>query len=158
MSKRTSADDHFFFLPWLVNVSYGGFIFSQAILRAITSSPAFSQTNDTTTPLGNILLTGATASLKGSANFSAFASAKFGLRAIGQSLAREWGPKGIHVSHFIIDGIIVTERTDSLIGKDYAAASRMDPDAIAQVYLDTARQPRSVWAFEIDLRPSVEAW
>lgn len=104
------------------------------------------------------MLTGATASLKGSANFSAFAAAKFGLRALGQSLAREWGPKGVHVSHFIIDGIIVTDRTDSMLGKDYAAESRMDPDAIAQVYLDTARQPRSVWAFEVDLRPSVEKW
>lgn len=104
------------------------------------------------------MLTGATASIKGSANFSAFAAAKFGLRALGQSLAREWGPKGIHVSHFIIDGIIVTDRTDSLLGKDYAPESRMDADAIAQVYLDTARQPRSVWGFEIDLRPSAEKW
>lgn len=104
------------------------------------------------------MLTGATASLKGSAKFSAFAAAKFGLRAIGQSLAREYGPKGVHVSHFIIDGIIVTDRTDSMLGVDYPAESRMDPDAIAQVYLDTARQPRSVWSFEVDLRPSVEKW
>ncbi|SNX87853.1 related to oxidoreductase, short chain dehydrogenase/reductase family [Melanopsichium pennsylvanicum] len=137
---------------------YGGFVFSQAILKAITSSPAFTQNSDAKVPRGNILLTGATASVKGSANFSAFASSKFGLRALGQSLAREWGPKGVHVSHFIIDGIIVTDRTDSMLGKDYAAESRMDPDAIAQVYLDTARQPRSVWAFEMDLRPSVEKW
>ncbi|GAC94219.1 oxidoreductase [Pseudozyma hubeiensis SY62] len=137
---------------------YGGFVFSQAILKAITSSAAFSQASDAKVPLGNIFLTGATASIKGSANFAAFASAKFGLRALGQSLAREWGPKGIHVSHFIIDGIIVTERTDALIGKDYAPESRMDADDIAQVYLDTFRQPRSVWGFEIDLRPSVEKW
>ncbi len=61
------------------------------------------------------MLTGATASIKGSANFSAFAAAKFGLRALGQSLAREWGPRGVHVSHFIIDGIIVTDRTDSML-------------------------------------------
>lgn len=137
--------------------SYGGFVFSQAILKAITSSSR-SQDQDAKMPLGNILLTGATASIKGSAKFSAFAAAKFGLRAIGQSLAREWGPKGVHVAHFIIDGIIVTDRTDSMLGKEYAAESRMDADAIAQVYLDTARQPRSVWAFEVDLRPSVEKW
>lgn len=105
-----------------------------------------------------MLLTGATASLKGSANFAAFAAAKFGLRALGQSLAREWGPKGVHVAHFIIDGIIVTDRTDAMLGKDYAAESRMDPEAIAQVYLDTVRQPRSAWAFEVDLRPSAEKW
>ncbi|SPO30420.1 related to oxidoreductase, short chain dehydrogenase/reductase family [Ustilago trichophora] len=137
---------------------YGGFVFSQAVLKAIVSSPAFNNVKDSKLPLGNILLTGATASIKGSANFSAFAAAKFGLRALGQSLAREWGPKGIHVSHFIIDGIIVTDRTDQFLGKDYAAESRMDADAIAQVYLDTARQPRSVWSFEVDLRPSVEKW
>lgn len=104
------------------------------------------------------MLTGATASLKGSAKFSAFAAAKFGLRALGQSLAREWGPKGIHVSHWIIDGIIVTDRTNAMLGKDYAEGDRMDPEAIAQAYLEVARQPRSVWAFEVDLRPSVEKW
>lgn len=140
------------------NDRYGGFVFSQAILNAIISSPAFSQKADTKAALGNIFLTGATASVKGSANFSAFAASKFGLRALGQSLAREWGPKGVHVAHFIIDGIIVTDRTDGMLGKNYEPESRMDADAIAQVYLDTARQPRSVWAFEMDLRPSVEKW
>ncbi|ETS60413.1 short chain dehydrogenase reductase family [Moesziomyces aphidis] len=136
----------------------GGFLFSQAMLRAISSSPDFASGGDGKSALGNILISGATASIKGSANFAAFASAKFGLRAMAQSLAREVGPKGIHVAHLIIDGIIVTERTDGFLGKDYAPGSRMDADDIAQVYLDTARQPRSVWSFETDLRPSMEKW
>ena len=104
------------------------------------------------------MLTGATASLKGSAKFSAFAAAKFGLRALGQSLAREWGPKGIHVSHFIIDGLIDTDRVGRMLGKDFVEGSRMNPEDIAEVYLATAKQPRSVWGFEVDLRPSVEKW
>lgn len=92
--------------------------------------------------LGNLIITGATASLKGSANFSAFAASKFGLRAIAQSAAREYGPQGIHVSHFIIDGIIQSERVSKFFGDKYEPHTRMDSDAIAQVYLDTARQHR----------------
>lgn len=133
-------------------------MFSQAILKAITSRPALPQGGDEKMALGNILLTGATASRKGGVNLSAFSSAKFGLRALGQSLAREWGPKGVHVAHFIIDGIIATEKTASMLGTDYAVDSRIDPDAIAQVYFDTVHQARSAWAFEIDLRPFAEKW
>lgn len=137
---------------------FGGFVFSQAILEAIISSSDYSADSGQRQAAGNILLTGATASLKGGPKFSAFASSKFGLRAIGQSLAREWGPKGVHVAHFIIDGVIASERIEKWLGSENPPGSRMQADDIAQVYLDTTRQPRSVWAFEVDLRPSVEKW
>ena len=105
---------------------------------------------------GTILFTGATASLRGGANFSAFASAKAGLRALAQSLAREMGPKGVHVAHVVIDGLIDTaavrarygERVDAL-GPDGAMA----PDAIAEAYWQLHAQPRSAWTLEFDLRP-----
>lgn len=89
---------------------------------------------------------------------SAFAASNFALKAMAQSVAREYGPQGVHVAHFIIDGIIVTERTSQYMGKDFAPDTRMDPGAIADVYVQTAEQPRSVWAFETDLRPFSEKW
>lgn len=108
---------------------------------------------------GSILVTGATASVKGSAGFLPFASAKFALRGLSQSLARELGPKGIHVAHFIIDGVIESDRTKEWFGDRLAKMpkdSLMDAEAIARVYLDAHRQHRSAWAFEVDLRPWVE--
>ena len=99
---------------------------------------------------GTILFTGATASLRGGANFVNLASPKFALRAVAQSMARELGPRGIHVAHIIIDG---------QIGDDDAAPApdgRLRPEAIAQAYLDLHRQHRSAWSQEIDLRPWVE--
>ncbi|KAI9005529.1 putative short chain dehydrogenase [Hyaloraphidium curvatum] len=106
---------------------------------------------------GTVLVTGATASVRAGGQFSAFASAKFACRAVTQSLAREFGPKGIHVAHFIIDGIIHGPRTKQWTeGKPQDSA--MDPDAIARVYADTYAQHRSAWAFEVDLRPYVEKW
>lgn len=138
--------------------SFGGFVFAQAVLEAITTNPNYNPDSGQRRAAGNILLTGATASLKGGPKFSAFASAKFGLRALGQSLAREWGPKGVHVAHFVIDGIIATERIEKMLGSENTPGSRMNADDIAQVYLDTTRQPRSVWSHEVDLRPSVEKW
>jgi NAD(P)-dependent dehydrogenase (short-subunit alcohol dehydrogenase family) len=102
---------------------------------------------------GAILLTGATASIKGFANSSAFAMGKFALRGLAQSAARELGPKGIHVAHFIIDGGVRSaqrhERSDE-------PDSMLDPDAIAQTYVDVLRQHRSAWSFEVEVRPWVE--
>jgi NAD(P)-dependent dehydrogenase (short-subunit alcohol dehydrogenase family) len=102
---------------------------------------------------GAILLTGATASIKGFANSSAFAMGKFALRGLAQSAARELGPKGIHVAHFIIDGGVRSaqrqERSDQ-------PDSMLDPDAIAQTYVDVLRQHRSAWSFEVEVRPWVE--
>ena len=82
---------------------------------------------------GTIILTGATAGLRGAANFSAFASAKFALRGLAQSLAREYGPKGVHVVHVVLDGLIDAPQTDRRFGS--ASAGRMDGSAIAQAYL-----------------------
>ena len=94
------------------------------------------------------MFTGATASLRGGNGFAAFAQGKFALRAIAQSMARELGPKGIHVAHFIIDGGIGEADDDS----------RMKPDAIAETYFRTYAQDRSSWAFEVDLRPWTESF
>jgi NAD(P)-dependent dehydrogenase (short-subunit alcohol dehydrogenase family) len=102
---------------------------------------------------GALLLTGASASLKGFAGSSAFAMGKFALRGLAQSAARELGPKGIHVAHFIIDGSVRSaRRTDPAGHPD----SMLNPDSIAQAYVDVLRQPRDAWSFEVDLRPSVE--
>ncbi|MEM7208575.1 MAG: SDR family NAD(P)-dependent oxidoreductase [Pseudomonadota bacterium] len=99
---------------------------------------------------GTILFTGATASVKGFAEWSSFAMGKFALRGLAESMARELGPKNIHVAHFIIDGGIESKER-GLEGDQW-----LNPDAIAQTYLDTIRQDRSAWAFEVDLRPWVE--
>jgi NAD(P)-dependent dehydrogenase (short-subunit alcohol dehydrogenase family) len=138
--------------------SVGCFNFAQSLIRAIQSNPSWDKPADSSEALGNLLITGATASVKGSAKFSTFAASKFALRALAESIAREYDPLGIHVAHFVIDGLIVTPATSSKFGADFDPASRMDPDAIAQVYLDTARQKRSVFSFNVDLRPSKEKW
>jgi NAD(P)-dependent dehydrogenase (short-subunit alcohol dehydrogenase family) len=102
---------------------------------------------------GTILLTGATASLRGSARFSALAVGKFGLRALAQSMARELGDKGVHVAHIVIDGQIESERTRQA-GRD--AATVLAPDAIAETYWQLHAQDRTAWTLELDLRPAVE--
>jgi NAD(P)-dependent dehydrogenase (short-subunit alcohol dehydrogenase family) len=102
---------------------------------------------------GAILLTGATAGVKGFAQSAAFAMGKFALRGLAQSAARELGPKGIHVAHFVIDGgVRAAHRPDPADQPD----SLLDPDAIAQTYVDVLRQPRSAWSLEVELRPWVE--
>ncbi|KAH1270472.1 hypothetical protein KXX33_001123 [Aspergillus fumigatus] len=103
-----------------------------------------------------LIFTGATASVKGSANFAAFATGKFALRALAQSLAREFGPKGVHVSHVIIDGVIDIPRTKAWTFEHEDA--KLDPDAIAESYWHLHTQPRTTFGFELDLRPYVEKW
>jgi NAD(P)-dependent dehydrogenase (short-subunit alcohol dehydrogenase family) len=111
---------------------------------------------------GTILFTGATASVRGGAQFSAFASAKHGLRAVAQSFARELGPKGVHVAHVVIDGAIdgVFTRTnrgdqvEELLARD----AILRPDEIARNYVWLHRQQRSAWTHEMDLRPWSEPW
>ncbi|CAF1101208.1 unnamed protein product [Rotaria sordida] len=104
---------------------------------------------------GTILFTGATASLRGSAKFAGFAAAKFALRALAQSMARELGPQGIHVAHIIIDGEI---NTPSQVQRqpDRNIEAFLNSDAIAETYWQLHTQPRSTWTQELDLRPSVE--
>lgn len=104
---------------------------------------------------GAILLTGASASIKGYAMSSAFAMGKFALRGLAQSAARELGPKGIHVAHFIIDGAVRSARRPDPAER---SDSTLNPDSIAQTYLDVLRQPRDAWSFELELRPWVETF
>lgn len=122
--------------------AYGGFLVAQAAARRML-------------PLkhGAILFTGASASVKGYAQSAPFAMGKFALRGLAQSMARELAPQGIHVAHFVIDGgIRSTRRVEAPDNPD----SFLDPDAIAQTYLDVLNQRRSAWAWEIELRPWVE--
>ena len=102
---------------------------------------------------GSILLTGASAGVKGFANSSVFAMGKFGLRGLAQALARELHPQNIHIGHLVIDGGIASERQDR---KDDGSDRMLDPDAIAEAYLQFHNQHRSAWAWEIELRPWVE--
>ena len=107
----------------------------------------------------SIIFTGATASLRGSANFSAFAGAKFALRALAQSMARELGPKGIHVAHSIIDGAIDTAFIRDTFPERYALKAQdgiLNPDHIADAYWMLHSQPRDAWTHELDLRPYME--
>ena len=123
---------------WRVG-AFAGFLVGQAAARRMVTRAS-----------GTILFTGATASLRGGANFINLASPKFALRAVAQSMARELGPRGIHVAHIVIDGQIGAD--DTAPTRD----SRLRPEAIAQAYLDLHWQPRSAWSQEIDLRPWVE--
>ncbi len=123
---------------------FAGFLLGRAAARAMLPQGR-----------GTILFTGATASLRGGANFVNLASPKFALRALSQSLARELGPKGIHVAHVIIDGQIHSPRYAKL-AEERGPDSLLDPAAIAQAYVGLHRQPRSAWTQELDLRPWVE--
>ncbi len=121
---------------------YGGFLVAQQASRLMVARGQ-----------GAILLTGASASVKGYANSSAFAMGKFALRGLAQSMARELSPKGVHVAHFVIDGgIRSATRPDPNANPD----SLLDPDAIAETYWHVATQPRSAWTWEVELRPWVE--
>jgi NAD(P)-dependent dehydrogenase (short-subunit alcohol dehydrogenase family) len=106
---------------------------------------------------GTIILTGATAALRGSANFAALATGKFGLRALAQSMAREFGPQGIHVAHVIIDGQINTP-TLRETQPDREEHTTLSPDAIAKTYWQLHTQDPTAWTLELDLRPAVETF
>jgi NAD(P)-dependent dehydrogenase (short-subunit alcohol dehydrogenase family) len=110
---------------------------------------------------GTILFTGATASVRGGAGFSAFSGAKHALRALAQSMARELGPQGIHIGHVVIDGAIDTEFIRSNFPERAALKDRdgiLDPEAIAEAYWQLHCQPKSAWTQEMDLRPWIETW
>jgi len=110
---------------------------------------------------GTILFTGATASVRGREGFAAFASAKHGLRAVAQSMARELGPRGVHVAHTIIDGAIDTAWIAENFPDRYAQKAQdgvLNPDHIAEAYWALHSQPRDAWTHELDLRPWMEAW
>jgi NAD(P)-dependent dehydrogenase (short-subunit alcohol dehydrogenase family) len=119
--------------------AFGAFLVTQQAARRMTPHGR-----------GAILLTGATAGVKGFPLSAAFAMGKFALRGLAQSAARELGPKGIHVAHFVIDGAVRSasrpDRSDNTL----------DPDGIAQTYLDVLRQPRNAWSLEVEVRPWIE--
>lgn len=111
--------------------------------------------------VGTILFTGATASLRGGVGFSAFAGGKAALRALAQSMAREFGPQGLHVAHIIVDGVIDSKRVRTTQPERVAALGPLglvEPDSIAQAYVWLHEQRPDAWTFELDLRPAVERW
>lgn len=127
---------------------YAGFLFGREAARRML-----------TRGKGTILFTGATASMRGAAQFAAFAAAKGGLRQVAQSMARELGPKNIHVAHIVIDGMIDNRRTRERMAdrvKDLPVDGMLATDAIAEVFWQIHVQPRSAWSFETDLRPWAE--
>jgi NAD(P)-dependent dehydrogenase (short-subunit alcohol dehydrogenase family) len=128
----------------LAVTAFGGFLVAQQAARRMLPAGR-----------GAILFTGASASVKGYAQSAPFAMGKAALRGLAQSMARELGPRGIHVAHFVIDGAIRSERRPPSTEK---ADALLDPDAIAQTYLDVLRQPRNAWSLEVEVRPWVESF
>ena len=122
--------------------AFGGFLVAQQALKRMLPNKQ-----------GAILFTGASASVKGYPQSAPFAMGKFALRGLAQSLAREMSPQGIHIAHFVIDGAI---RNPGRAEPADRPDSMLDPAAIAASYLSVLRQPRSAWAWEIELRPWVE--
>jgi len=122
--------------------AFGAFLVAQAAVRRMLPRGH-----------GAILFTGASASVKGYAQSAPFAMAKFALRGLAQSMARELSPQGIHVAHFVIDGGIKSARR---LEPPDQPDSLLDPDAIAASYLQVLQQPRSAWTHELELRPWVE--
>lgn len=110
---------------------------------------------------GSMLFTGASASMRGRPNFAHFASSKAGLRMLAQALAREYGPKGVHVAHVVVDGVIDGEIVRTRFGEyldKLGEDGSLSPDAIAEAFWFLHSQPRSAWTHELDLRPFCETW
>jgi len=134
---------------WRVN-ALAGFYFAKAAIERMLPRKH-----------GVLIFTGASASLRGKANFGGFAHAKAALRALAQSAAREFGPQGIHVAQVIVDGAIDGDRINTFLPNlktEKGEAGLLDPDDIAQNYWTLYCQPRSAWTHEIDVRPWVEPW
>ena len=138
-----------FFKVWEM-ACYAGFLTGQAVAKRMAGRRN-----------GTIIFTGATAALRGGANFAAFATAKHGLRALAQSMARELGPLNVHVAHVVIDGAIDTAFIRDNFPDLYASKDQdgiLSPAHIADAYWYLHTQPRDAWTFELDLRPWVERW
>lgn len=141
--EQTTPDD--FEKAWRVN-AYGCLLAAHQVIPDMLTARR-----------GNIVVIGATASLRGGANFTAFASAKAAQRNLAQSMARHLGPRGIHVSYVIIDGVVDLPRTRERLS-DKPDEFFLCPDDIAESVLHLTRQQKSAWSFEIDLRPFAEKW
>lgn len=129
---------------------FSAFLTAQAVARRMVSRER-----------GTLLFTGATAGLRGAAHFAAFAGAKHALRALAQSMARELGPRNIHVAHVVVDGAIDTAFIRDSFPDLYARKAQdgiLDPEHIADNYWFLHTQPRDAWTFELDLRPWMERW
>ncbi|MBK4994930.1 SDR family oxidoreductase [Pseudomonas sp. S37] len=129
---------------------FAGFLTAQAVARRMVQRER-----------GTLLFTGATAGTRGAAGFAAFAGAKHGLRALAQSMARELGPRNIHVAHVVVDGAIDTAFIRDSFPERYALKDQdgiLDPAHIADSYWYLHAQPRDAWTFELDLRPWMERW
>jgi NAD(P)-dependent dehydrogenase (short-subunit alcohol dehydrogenase family) len=142
-----------FFKAWEL-ACYAGFLVGREAARVMTARGR-----------GTILFTGATASLRGGKGFAAFASAKFGLRAVAQAMARELGPKNIHVVHLIIDAAVDSaaiharlKAASGIEARDIAPDSLTKTDSIAEAYWFAHRQAKDGWTHELDLRPAGEKW
>jgi hypothetical protein len=142
-----------FFKAWEL-ACYAGFLVGREAARVMT-----------TRGRGTILFTGATASLRGGKGFAAFASAKFGLRAVAQAMARELGPKNIHVVHLIIDAAVDSaaiharlKAASGIEARDIAPDSLTKTDSIAEAYWFAHQQAKDGWTHELDLRPAGEKW
>ncbi|KAL2257410.1 hypothetical protein VTK26DRAFT_207 [Humicola hyalothermophila] len=130
---------------------HGLFNFAQHSLPLLLSSVPAAPPHPPT-----LLVTGATASLRGSARFGTFAAGKFAVRALTQSLAREFGPQGVHVAHVVVDGVIDIPRTAGFVVNEGREDGKLNPDAIAESYFHLHTQHRSSFTQELDLRPYVE--
>lgn len=129
---------------------FAGFLTAQAVARRMVGRER-----------GTIMFTGATAGTRGAAGFAAFAGAKHALRALAQSMARELGPRNIHVAHVVVDGAIDTAFIRDSFPERYALKDQdgiLDPEHIADSYWFLYAQPRDAWTFELDLRPWMERW
>lgn len=129
---------------------FGGFLVGREVAKRMV-----------TRERGTIIFTGATAGMRGSANFAAFAGAKFALRALAQSMARELGPRNIHVAHVVVDGAIDTDFIQQNFPERYALKSEdgiLNPEHIAENYWYLHTQQRDAWTHELDLRPWMEKW
>jgi short-subunit dehydrogenase len=136
-----------------------GFLTGREVAKRMVARNASSQNSMTGVPHKGTIFTGATASLRGSANFAGFSGGKMALRALAQSMARELGPMGVHVAHTIIDGAIDTEFIRTQFPQRYALKDQdgiVNPEHIADAYLMLHQQPRDAWTHELDLRPYME--
>ncbi|KAF2431080.1 NAD(P)-binding protein [Tothia fuscella] len=131
----------------------GAFLFSRAFLPLLLKGAEDQKSQHPPT----LIFTGATASVKSNAFMSSFSTGKFAKRALAASLAREFGPQGVHVAHAVIDGVIDIERTKGWL-KDAGEDAKIAPQAIADSYWYLHTQPRSCFTWEIDIRPYVEKW
>jgi NAD(P)-dependent dehydrogenase (short-subunit alcohol dehydrogenase family) len=130
--------------------AYGGYLAARRAMPLLASQGC-----------GSMLFTGASASLRGRPNFAHFASAKAALRSLAQSLAKDYGPRGVHIAHVIIDGGVNGDRLKSVFPQwldELGDDGSLEPDAIAEAFWHIHSQPRSAWTFELDLRPYKENW